>query len=236
MLSPSSGMWRLTASDAAMCWLFWSRFWAVRPETARRVRQRIRTILRWCEAHDYCTGNAAGEALNGALPSMPRLKAHHRALPYPEVTEALETVDESGASLAAKLCFSLPCIDGCALRRGTWRDLGRDRRGLSRVADSRRADEGRGPASCPVVRCSACGLGTSGAAPRRFRADLPVICEAGPTHVGHDADQSASVDRTCRARDCAWFPLDVQGLGGGMHKCATRSHGVELGACGWIFG
>ena len=80
--------------------------WAVRPETARRVRQRIRTILRWCEAHDYCAGNAAGKALNDALPPMPRLKAHHhRALPYAEVTEALETVDASHASLAAKLCL-----------------------------------------------------------------------------------------------------------------------------------
>ena len=37
--------------------------WSVRQETAWRVRQRIRTILRWCEAHEYCTGNAAGEAL-----------------------------------------------------------------------------------------------------------------------------------------------------------------------------
>ena len=79
--------------------------WTVRPETARRVRQRIRTILRWCEAHDYCAGNAAGEALNGALPPMPRLKAHHRALPYREVAEALQAVDASDASLAAKLCF-----------------------------------------------------------------------------------------------------------------------------------
>ena len=79
--------------------------WAVRPETARRVRQRIRTILRWCEAHDYCAGNAAGEALDGALPPMPRLKSHHRALPYREVTQALETVDGSDASLAAKLCL-----------------------------------------------------------------------------------------------------------------------------------
>ena len=79
--------------------------WAVRPETARRVRQRIRTILRWCEAHDYCAGNAAGEMLNGALPPMPRLKAHHRALPYREVAEALETVDASSTSLAAKLCL-----------------------------------------------------------------------------------------------------------------------------------
>ena len=79
--------------------------WAVRPETARRVRQRIRTVLRWCEAHDYCAGNAAGEALNGALPPMPRLKAHHRALPHCEVAEALEIVDASDASMAAKLCF-----------------------------------------------------------------------------------------------------------------------------------
>ena len=79
--------------------------WSARPETARRVRQRIRTVLRWCEAHDYCTGNAAGEALDGALPAMTRLKAHHRALPYQEVAAALATVEASGASLAAKLCL-----------------------------------------------------------------------------------------------------------------------------------
>ena len=79
--------------------------WGVRQETARRVRQRIRTVLRWCEAHDYCTGNVAGEVLDGALPRMPRLKAHHRALPYREVATALETVEASDASVAAKLCF-----------------------------------------------------------------------------------------------------------------------------------
>ena len=53
--------------------------WGVRQETGRRVRQRIRTIPRWCEAHDYCTGNAAGDALDGALPTMPKVKAHLRA-------------------------------------------------------------------------------------------------------------------------------------------------------------
>ena len=105
--------------------------WAVRPETARRVRQRIRTILRWCEAHDYCTGNAAGEALNGALPSMPRLKAHHRALPYPEVTKALETVDESDASLAAKLCFRFLVLTAARsgeARGATWEEIDEDAR------------------------------------------------------------------------------------------------------------
>ena len=43
--------------------------------------------------------------MNGALPPMPRLQSHHRALPYREAAEALETVDASDASVSAKLCF-----------------------------------------------------------------------------------------------------------------------------------
>ena len=100
--------------------------WTVRPETARRVRQRIRTVLRWCEAHDYCAGNAAGEALNGALPPMPRLKAHHRALPYQELTAALEIVDASDASLAAKLCLRflvLAAARSGEARGATWEEI-----------------------------------------------------------------------------------------------------------------
>ena len=105
--------------------------WAVRPETARRVRQRIRTILRWCEAHDYCACNAAGEALNGALPPMPRLKAHHRALPYREVAEALETVGASDASLAAKLCLRFLVLTAARsgeTRGATWDEIDEDAR------------------------------------------------------------------------------------------------------------
>ena len=104
--------------------------WAVRPETARRVRQRIRTILQWCEAHDYCAGNAAGEALNGALPPVPRLKArHHRTLPYPEVTDALETVEASHASLPAKLCLRFLVLTAARsgeARGATWDEIDTD--------------------------------------------------------------------------------------------------------------
>ena len=105
--------------------------WVVRPETARRVRQRIRTVLRWCEAHDYCSGNAAGEALNGALPPKPRLQAHHRALPYREVSEALEGVDASDASLAAKLCLRFPVLAAAwsgEARGATWDEIDQEAR------------------------------------------------------------------------------------------------------------
>ena len=105
--------------------------WTVRPETARRVRQRIRTILQWCEAHDYCAGNAAGEALNGALPPMPRLKAHHRALPYHEIAEALEAVDASDSSLAAKLCLCFLVLTAARsgeARGAVWDEIDEDAR------------------------------------------------------------------------------------------------------------
>ena len=62
-------------------------------------------MLRWCWAHGYVEQNVAGEGIEGALPAMPAVKAHFRALPYQEVAAALETVDGSKASKAAKLCL-----------------------------------------------------------------------------------------------------------------------------------
>jgi integrase len=79
--------------------------WSTHPETARRIRQRIRTVMRWAMAHGFIENNPAGEAIDGALPPTPKLKAHLRALPYQEVGTALETVEASRASPAAKLCL-----------------------------------------------------------------------------------------------------------------------------------
>ncbi len=79
--------------------------WAAKPETARRVRQRIRSVFAWALAHDYVEANPAGEVIDAALPRMPRLGAHFRALPYTEIPAALATVDATSASMAAKLCL-----------------------------------------------------------------------------------------------------------------------------------
>lgn len=37
--------------------------------------------------------NVAGEGIDGALPAMPAVKEHFRALPYQEVSEALTAVE-----------------------------------------------------------------------------------------------------------------------------------------------
>ena len=79
--------------------------WGVRMETARRVRQRIRSILKWAMAHGYIDHNVAGETIDGALPPMPKVRNHLRALPYAEVSDLIEAVQQSQASLAAKWCL-----------------------------------------------------------------------------------------------------------------------------------
>ena len=79
--------------------------WSTRPETARRVRQRLRTIFSWAMAHGLIETNPAGELINAALPSMPKVKAHFKAMPYVEVPSALEKVEASQSSRAAKLCL-----------------------------------------------------------------------------------------------------------------------------------
>lgn len=78
------------------------------------------------------------------------------------------------------------------------------------------------------------GVGTGESASRRFPAGLPAACEVGPPHVGHDVDQGAAVNGPCRTRDRARLSLDVKGLGGRMHQCASRRLGVEPAhAVGW---
>ncbi len=100
--------------------------WTTRPETARRVRQRMRTVFRWAMAHGYMETNPAGEAIDGALPRMPRVKAHFRALPYQEVGAALETVASSQASMSAKLCLrflALTATRSGEARGATWDEI-----------------------------------------------------------------------------------------------------------------
>ena len=100
--------------------------WTEKPETARKIRQRIRAILAWSQAHGFIEHNVAGEAINGALPAQPAFKQHLRALPYGEVSYALATVEASRASMAAKLCLRFTVVTASRsgeARCATWDEI-----------------------------------------------------------------------------------------------------------------
>ena len=105
--------------------------WTTRQETARRVRQRIRTVLRWSMAHGFAEHNVAGETIDGALPPMPQVKEHLRSLPYQEVGASLRTVEASSASLSARLCLRFVVLTAARsgeARGATWNEFGLDAR------------------------------------------------------------------------------------------------------------
>lgn len=100
--------------------------WTAKPETARRVRRNIKATLQWCQAHGFVQFNAAGEAIDGALPRMPAVKAHLRALPYQEIAEALDTVQASRASLTSKLALRFLILTAARsgeIRGATWAEI-----------------------------------------------------------------------------------------------------------------
>jgi len=79
--------------------------WNSRPETARRVKQRIGMVLKWAMAQGWRTDNPA-EAIAKALPRHDRSVVRHRqALPYAEVGGAIVKVRSSNANAVTKLAF-----------------------------------------------------------------------------------------------------------------------------------
>lgn len=80
--------------------------WLEKPETARRVRQRIGTVMKWAMANGWRTDNPA-DAISQALPKQQDKQQHRKALPYDKVAEFLETLKGSNAGEATKLALEL---------------------------------------------------------------------------------------------------------------------------------
>ena len=103
-----------------------SPIWGRKLDISRKLRGRIRAVLAWCQAHGYVEANVAGEAIDGALAPMPAIEAHYRALAFGEVGKALETIEASRASLAARACFRFVVLTACRsgeARAATWNEI-----------------------------------------------------------------------------------------------------------------
>jgi integrase len=84
-----------------------SPIWLIKPETARRVLQRVRTVLLWAKGNGYRSDSPTDEiaAARKALPRQNDKQQHHKALPYVEVTQFLERLRVFSTSEPIKLAF-----------------------------------------------------------------------------------------------------------------------------------
>jgi integrase len=79
--------------------------WLTKPETARRVRQRIHTVLEWAKASGFRSGDNPVDGISKILPKQPVSKKHHTALPYKEVPIFIKSLRSINAEGIAPLAF-----------------------------------------------------------------------------------------------------------------------------------
>jgi integrase len=82
-----------------------SPIWLKKPETARRIRQRIKTVFDWAKAAGFRSGDNPVEGMSRVLPKQTNTQAHHAALPYAEIPTFIRGLRNTDASEEVRLAF-----------------------------------------------------------------------------------------------------------------------------------
>ena len=118
--------------------------WTAKHETARRVRQRIGTVMKWAVAEGYREDDPAGAAIGAALPKNGGRAKHQRAVAHAKVGEALAKVQGSARAWpGTRLAFEFLVLTAARsgeVRGATWEEIDLEAR---HVDGAGRKDEGR---------------------------------------------------------------------------------------------
>ena len=79
--------------------------WTTKAETARRIKQRVRTVLDWAKASGYREGDNPADTVTRALPKQQAKVRHLPAMPYVDVPTFLSTLRDADGAPALKLAF-----------------------------------------------------------------------------------------------------------------------------------
>lgn len=98
--------------------------WLHKPETARRVRQRIGKVVKVAAGKGYRTEALDWDAINTSLPTGKRTVRHHAALPYSDVPDFLERLrSRTSAGRLALEALVLTAARSGEIRLARWSEL-----------------------------------------------------------------------------------------------------------------
>ena len=192
--------------------------WHDKPETARRVRQRIGAVMKWAVAMGHRQDNPAGDAVGQALGRQQAVVQHMRALPHGAVADALATVRISQASVTTKRAFEFLVLTAARsgeVRLATWDEMDLDA-GVWTIPAARmkaKRDHRR-----PALGAGACDPARRTEPERWHRRGVPQSPrEATLQHDAIEIDQG-----TWHRRRATWVPVEFPGLGRGTDKHTPR--------------
>jgi len=132
--------------------------WLKKPETARRVRQRIGVVLDWAATEGYRSQLAVNAAhpVRRGLPRQTRSKKHHPALPWCDVPAFLVKVRQTPSHEAVRYALEFLLLTAARTSeviKATWSEIDLDARCWTRPAEHMKTkEEHRVPLSDQAVQ------------------------------------------------------------------------------------
>lgn len=101
-----------------------SPIWTEKPETARRVRQRLRTVLDWARTAGHRDGVNPVEGVEKGLARQKDRTAHHAALPWRDLPDLMQRIEDVEGMGAQALRFTiLTAARSGEVRLATWAEI-----------------------------------------------------------------------------------------------------------------
>jgi len=103
-----------------------SPIWVTKSETAKRLRQRLSTVFKWCIAKHWRLDDPADIAIVQALPRQSKKIMHRKSISYNEVANFLEIIKGSSARQSTKLGLEfliLTATRSGEVRKASWNEI-----------------------------------------------------------------------------------------------------------------
>ena len=103
-----------------------SPIWNTRTDTARKLKQRIRLIIKWARAKGFFQGDDPVELAEQALPRKKRSDNHHKSLSYKDVPDLIVKIKESKISVPTQLAIQFTILSACRtseVLRASWDEI-----------------------------------------------------------------------------------------------------------------
>jgi integrase len=125
---PTLGDIRVSEITGPMVRNVLAEIWLIKPETARRVRQRIGAVLDWAYASGYRETEAPMRSISKGLPRQPtKGSSHFAAMPYADVPAFMTRLSERESFSRLALQFAiLTAARSGEVRGATWDEVNFD--------------------------------------------------------------------------------------------------------------
>ena len=200
--------------------------WLTKPETARRVRQRIATVLNWAKAAGHRSGDNPVESVAKGLPKQTDTVEHHAALPFTQAPAFAARLHADRGEIT-KLAFESLILT--VLRTGEvlsarWEEIDTDEAAWTVPAQRMKMKRAHlVPLSPGALAILERGKLLAGDSPYVFPGQKP-----GEDAVEHGVRDGSSAD--AGASNGARLPLLVPRLGGGDDVIPERGRRDGAGA------